>query len=173
MCLTYRNMIASAFDSLDRPSADREGCLAARRADVSSCRRVVDLVPATDRCAPGRHSTSRPKRFMDRLQATRATATGLPPTLISMMANHPKIREYDLSSLRFIMYGGSPTPLGILQSAVKAIDTTYIHGYGITETSGITTLAHPDDFNVVGSPEKLAMTASAGRAVPTHPASDS
>jgi long-chain acyl-CoA synthetase len=82
------------------------------------------------------------------------------------MANHPKIRDYDLSSLRFIMYGGSPTPLGILQKAVKALPTKYIHGFGITETSGITTLADPRDFFVEGTPEQLALTNNAGRAVP-------
>src|SRR2546423_10159803 len=64
------------------------------------------------------------------------------------------------------MYGGSPTPLGILQKAAKALPTRYIHGYGITETSGITTLADPDDFYVEGTPEQLALTNNAGRAVP-------
>ena len=82
------------------------------------------------------------------------------------MANHPKIGAYDLDSLRLILYGGSPTPLGILQKAVRAIPSTYIHGYGITETSGITTLAAAEDFCVEGPPERVALTASAGRAVP-------
>src|SRR5256714_15463557 len=64
------------------------------------------------------------------------------------------------------MYGGSPTPLGILQQAAKALPTRYIHGYGITETSGITTLADFKDFHVEGTPEQLALTNNAGRAVP-------
>jgi long-chain acyl-CoA synthetase len=64
------------------------------------------------------------------------------------------------------MYGGSPTPLGILQKAAKALPTQYIHGFGITETSGITTLADPKDFHVEGTPEQLALTNNAGRAVP-------
>jgi long-chain acyl-CoA synthetase len=41
-----------------------------------------------------------------------------------MMANHPNIGQYDLGSLRLVLYGGSPAPLGIMQRAVKAIDTT-------------------------------------------------
>jgi long-chain acyl-CoA synthetase len=82
------------------------------------------------------------------------------------MANHPKIGDYDLGSLRFIMYGGSPTPLGILQKAAKAIPTAYIHGYGITETSGITTLARPEEFRPGGTAEEVKLTATAGRPVP-------
>jgi long-chain acyl-CoA synthetase len=165
VCLTYRNMIASAFDSLVG--------LALNEKDVwlhgAPMFHLVDAwsiwaMPLIGAPQVTLHYT--PEGFMQVVQKTRATGTGLPPTLISMMANHPKIGAYDLSSLRFIMYGGSPTPLGILQRAVKGIATTYIHGYGITETSGITTLGHPDDFCVEGPAEKVAMTASAGRAVP-------
>src|SRR6185503_3078482 len=75
-------------------------------------------------------------------------------------------REFDLGSLRMIMYGGSPTPIGILQKAAKTLPSAYIHGYGITETSGITTLAQTEDFCVEGPPERLRLTGSAGRAVP-------
>jgi long-chain acyl-CoA synthetase len=107
-----------------------------------------------------------PEKMMEVVQQTKPTGAGVPPTLINMMANHPKIRQYDLSSLRFIMYGGSPTPLGILQKAAKALPTKYIHGFGITETSGITTLADPGDFFVEGTPEQLALTNNAGRPVP-------
>jgi long-chain acyl-CoA synthetase len=107
-----------------------------------------------------------PERLMQVVSSAKPSATALPPTLINMMANHPKISDYDLSSLRFIMYGGSPTPLAVLQKAVKTIQTQYIHGYGITETSGITTLLRPYEFCVEGSPEQVALTASAGRAVP-------
>jgi long-chain acyl-CoA synthetase len=107
-----------------------------------------------------------PEKMMEVVQRTRPTGAGVPPTLINMMANHPKIGQYDLSSLRLIMYGGSPTPLGILQKAAKALPTKYIHGFGITETSGITTLADSRDFYVEGTPEQLALTNNAGRPVP-------
>ena len=165
VCLTYRNMIASAFDSLIGLGLNDKdiwlhGAPMFHLVDAWS----IWAMPLIGAPQVTLHYT--PEGFMRTVQATRATATGLPPTLISMMANHPKIGQYDLGSLRMIMYGGSPTPLGILQRAVQAIDTSYIHGYGITETSGITTLAHPDDFCVEGPPEKVAMTASAGRAVP-------
>ena len=165
VCLTYRNMIASAFDSIVG--------LELRRDDIwlhaAPMFHLVDAwsvwsMPLLGATQVMVHFT--PEKMMEVVQRTRPTGAGVPPTLINMMANHPKIGQYDLSSLRFIMYGGSPTPLGILQKAARALPTKYIHGFGITETSGITTLADPADFYVEGTPEQLALTNNAGRAVP-------
>ena len=165
VCLSYRNMVASALDSIVG--------LALRADDVwlhaAPMFHLVDAwsiwsLPMLG--APQVTVAFTPERMMEVVQKTKSTGTGLPPTLINMMANHPKIGAYDLGSLRLILYGGSPTPLGILQKAVKTIRSTYIHGYGITETSGITTLAAAEDFCVEGPPERVALSASAGRAVP-------
>ncbi|MFO0986291.1 MAG: long-chain-fatty-acid--CoA ligase [Alphaproteobacteria bacterium] len=165
VCLTYGNMVASALDSIVG--------LALRPSDVwlhaAPMFHLVDAwsiwsLPMIGAPQVMLHFT--PERAMEVIQRTRPTGTGLPPTLINMMANHPKVGECDFSSLRLVLYGGSPTPLGILQKAVKTIDTTYIHGYGITETSGITTLADAEDFCVEGPAERVALTGSAGRAVP-------
>ena len=166
VCLTYGNMIASALDAiiglgLTERDIWLHGAPMFHLVDAWS----IWSMPLIGAPQVALHFT--PEGLMQVVERTKATGAGLPPTLINLMANHPKVGSYDLSSLRFIMYGGSPAPLGILQKAVKTIPTTYIHGYGITETSGITTLAHPDDFCVEGPEERVALTASAGRAV-TH-----
>jgi long-chain acyl-CoA synthetase len=165
VCLTYRNMIASALDSivglgLTYHDVWLHGAPMFHLVDAWS----IWSMPMIGAPQITVHFT--PERTMEAIQRTKATGVGLPPTLINMMANHPKIGSYDLGSLRFIMYGGSPTPLGLLKKAVEAIPTRYIHGYGITETSGITTLMRPEEFCVDGPEEKVKLTASAGRAVP-------
>jgi long-chain acyl-CoA synthetase len=165
VCLTYRNMIASAFDSIVGLELTRDDIWL----HAAPMFHLVDAwsiwsMPLLGAPQVMLHFT--PEKMMEVVQRTKPTGAGVPPTLINMMANHPKIRDYDLSSLRLIMYGGSPTPLGILQKAVKALPTKYIHGFGITETSGITTLADPKDFRVEGTAEQLALTSNAGRAVP-------
>ena len=142
VCLTYQNMIASALDAIvGLGLTDRDvwlhGAPMFHLVDAWS----IWSMPLIGAPQVTLHFT--PEGIMQVVQRTKATGAGLPPTLINLMANHPKIGSYDLSSLRFIMYGGSPAPLGILQKAAKTIPTTYIHGYGITETSGITTLAIP------------------------------
>jgi long-chain acyl-CoA synthetase len=165
VCLTYMNMYCSAFDAL--------AGLALSEQDIwlhaAPMFHLVDAwaiwsLPLVGAAQAIVHFT--PERFMETVARTKTTATALPSTLISMTAEHPKRGAYDLSSLRFIMFGGSPTPIGILQRAVKVLPTTYLHGYGITETSGITTLLSPTEFCVEGPPERIALTSSAGRAVP-------
>jgi long-chain acyl-CoA synthetase len=165
VCLTYRNMIASAFDSIVGLGLTREDIWL----HAAPMFHLVDAWSIWSMPLLGATQVMvqfTPEKMMEVVQQTKPTGAGVPPTLINMMANHPKIRQYDLSSLRFIMYGGSPTPLGILQKAAKALPTKYIHGFGITETSGITTLADPGDFFVEGTPEQLALTNNAGRPVP-------
>jgi long-chain acyl-CoA synthetase len=165
VCLTYGNMIASALDSIVGLELTRDDIWlhAAPMFHLVDAWSVwsMPLLGATQVMV---HFT--PERMMEVMQRTRPTGAGVPPTLINMMANHPKIGQFDLSSLRFIMYGGSPTPLGILQKAAKALPTKYIHGFGITETSGITALADPRDFFGEGTREQLALTNNAGRPVP-------
>jgi long-chain acyl-CoA synthetase len=165
VCLTHGNMIASALDSIVGLELTREDIWL----HAAPMFHLVDAwsvwsMPLLGAPQVMVHFT--PEKMMEVVQKARPTGAGVPPTLINMMANHPKIRDYDLSSLRLIMYGGSPTPLGILQKAAKALPTQYIHGFGITETSGITTLADPGDFRVEGTPEELALTHNAGRPVP-------
>lgn len=81
-----------------------------------------------------------PERMLGFVQNTRSTATALPPTLLNMVAGHPKAREFDLSSLRLIMYGGSPTTDSVIEHALDIFPSHFAHAYGITETSGIVTL---------------------------------
>ena len=101
VCLTYRNMIASAFDSLVGLALNEKdiwlhGAPMFHLVDAWS----IWAMPLIGAPQVTLHYT--PEGFMRTVQATRATATGLPPTLISMMANHPKIDEYDLGSLRLV-----------------------------------------------------------------------
>jgi long-chain acyl-CoA synthetase len=61
----------------------------------------------------------------------------LVPTMINMLINHPKLREFDLSSVRTCVYGGSPMPEAVLDGAVKNLPSWGFHQiYGMTETAG-------------------------------------
>ena len=165
VCLTFGNMIVSALDAvigLGLTYSDRwlHAAPVFHLVDAWSIW-AFPLMGAPQVCV-----AFAPEVYLKVVDGARPTATGLPPTLINMVANHPKFDRYDHSSIRLIMYGGSPTPLGILKTAMANIPTTYVQAYGITETSGITTLMRPEDFNPNGTPEQVAITASAGRPVP-------
>ncbi|WP_375779395.1 long-chain-fatty-acid--CoA ligase [Bradyrhizobium sp. ma5] len=96
------------------------------------------------------------------IEQTKATASGLPPTLIGMIANHGRLADFDISSMRLAIYGGSPMPEAVLRQALDKLPFDLVHGYGITETSGITTVLRPSS-----RAEALLRARSAGQRVPS------
>ncbi|MDH7799009.1 long-chain acyl-CoA synthetase [Beijerinckia sp. GAS462] len=165
VCLTSASMLASAIDSIiDMQLTEDDVFLHAAPLFHLVDAWAVWALPLIG--APQAVLHFAPGDFLAIVAATRATVTCLPATLINMLTAHPDVGRFDLTSLRFIAYGGSPTPLGILQRAVKMIPTRYIHSYGATETSGVITFARREDSNVDGNPDQLSRVASCGRAVP-------
>ena len=41
------------------------------------------------------------------------------PTMINMLVNHSAAGDFDLSSLKYILYGASPMPEGVLRKALE------------------------------------------------------
>lgn len=108
-----------------------------------------------------------PDRVLELIEKERVTITSLPATLIALIANHSDTSKYDLSSLTQIMYGGSPTPLGILQKAEKIFPSDmFLHTYGITETTGIACSLHPQDHKLIMPEGGVHRAASCGTPSP-------
>jgi long-chain acyl-CoA synthetase len=62
------------------------------------------------------------------------------PTMYTALVNHPKIPEFDLSSLRQCASGGAPLPVQVLQRFRELTGVTPREGYGLTETAPLGTL---------------------------------
>jgi long-chain acyl-CoA synthetase len=104
-----------------------------------------------------------PDRVLELIEKERVTITSLPATLIALIANHSDTSKYDLSSLTQIMYGGSPTPLGVLQKAEQMFPSDmFMHSYGITETTGIACCLQPADHDLTLGPDGIHRAASCG-----------
>ncbi len=71
----------------------------------------------------------------------------LAPAMIQAILQLPDVSRYDFSSLRNIHYGGSPISPPLLNSARAAFACGFTQGYGLTETTGITTLLRYDDHS--------------------------
>jgi len=82
-----------------------------------------------------------PELTMQVIQKQRVTTTILVPTMVNMLVNHPKVGNYDLSSLDRVLYGASPMPEAVITRALEVLPhTEFSQAYGQTETSPILTI---------------------------------
>jgi long-chain acyl-CoA synthetase len=67
------------------------------------------------------------------------------PTIFNAMRNHPKIGDYDLSTLKFVLSGGAALPIEV-KTGFDAVSrgAPVVEGYGLSETSPVAT-ANPLD----------------------------
>jgi long-chain acyl-CoA synthetase len=79
-----------------------------------------------------------PATCLDLIQRNKVTNLfAVPPALLAL-SNFPDVGKYDTSSLNMIMSGAAPLPQEVAQAAARALDTTVLQGYGMTETSPVT-----------------------------------
>jgi len=165
VCLTHRNMYAGGMDGVIALALTREDSwlhsgplfhLASSFAVWSA-----PTVGATQLVIQ-----FEPKRTIELIARERVTMTSLPGAILAMVADMPETRGSDIKSLRHIIYGGAPTPMGVLRKAAAALPPALTHAYGITETAGFVTSLPPRDHVFDGSERQLRRTASAGQATP-------
>lgn len=75
----------------------------------------------------------------DIIEATRPTISGAVPTvLMDLLHNRP---DADLSSIKYIVCGGSAVPRSLMEAYDKTFDTEVIQAWGMTETSPLGAIA--------------------------------
>jgi fatty-acyl-CoA synthase len=84
-----------------------------------------------------------PKLSLEAIQKHRATIIGQIPALFNMEWRLPDYPKYDLSSLRFAIYGGQAVPREFLVK-MKAMAPRIGTGLGLTETAGFCTYTNVD-----------------------------
>ena len=88
------------------------------------------------------------------IQDHRCTMTTLIATINVAIVNSPKTPEYDLSSLRLCLSGGSPVPAEIARRWEAITGHQLVEGYGLTETTAPTHCnpPHRPRYGTVGLP---------------------
>jgi long-chain acyl-CoA synthetase len=86
-----------------------------------------------------------PVAFMQAVAKYKITETVLVPTMLSLLLNHPRFGEFDLSSLKHLLYGASPMPLALMEDARRKLGCRFRQGYGMTETSPVLTFLDDED----------------------------
>ncbi|MHA2276814.1 MAG: AMP-binding protein, partial [Candidatus Kariarchaeaceae archaeon] len=62
------------------------------------------------------------------------------PTLYLALLMHPRIKDYDLTSLRACVSGSAPLPIEIMKNFEELTGAKVVEGYGLTETSPVVTV---------------------------------
>jgi len=75
------------------------------------------------------------------IQEYRVTHAVLVPTMINMLITFPAVHNYDLASLKTILYGASLMPDAVIARALQILPACgFAQGYGMTELAPIATL---------------------------------
>jgi long-chain acyl-CoA synthetase len=103
-----------------------------------------------------------PKVLLETIAKHRATIMFLVPAMVLFMLNVPSVGDIDLSSLRLILYGGSPIPVALLKRAMAGFNCGFGQCYGMTEVHGTITYLGAEDHD----PDNNTRLKSCGRGIP-------
>ncbi len=108
-----------------------------------------------------------PQAVLETIERDRISTMVLIPTMINFLLHYPKLKEYDLSSLRHITYGASPIAPDVLKKAIEIFGCQFGQGYGLTEASPLlTALTFEDHKEALADERKAKRLASCGKPVP-------
>jgi fatty-acyl-CoA synthase len=87
-----------------------------------------------------------PELVLEAVASERCTALHGVPTMFIAELEHPRFRQFDLSTLRTGIMAGSPCPLAIMRRVVSEMHMRELTiAYGMTETSPVSFQSHIDD----------------------------
>jgi len=93
-------------------------------------------------------------RVIDLIERERISMVPGAPTLFQSILNFPARHDRDLSSLRLAVTGGSVVPVELVRQIRTDLGfESVVTAYGLTESSGVVSICHPDD-----DPETIATT---------------
>lgn len=144
VCLTHRNLVASALDAIVGLELNgRDVWLHA-----SPMFHLVDAFAIWGvSLVGGRHVTAHfdPESFGPLVERERVTKTSLPPTLLDKIVREAPVSRYDLRSLDRISYGGSPMQDAVYRRCFESLGCSFLQAYGLTEGSGFVCHQMPED----------------------------
>jgi long-chain acyl-CoA synthetase len=87
-----------------------------------------------------------PDVWLSTIERFEVSVANLVPTMLAKLVNHPRIGDYNLSSLKRIIYGSSPINESILSSALETFKVDFYQTYAQTETGMLLVLKPADHF---------------------------
>lgn len=93
------------------------------------------------------------------LPAERISSMVTVPAVYALLLRHPDFADADVSGVRWVGYGGAPTPPALVRALRDSFGATVFNGYGMTETASLMT--------VLPDADAVAHADSVGYAVPS------
>src|ERR1700753_2033409 len=96
------------------------------------------------------------ERFCQIVQDFKITFVYLVPPIVLLLAKHPIVSKYDISSIRMVNSGAAPLTRELIEQVNKRFLLPIKQGYGLSETSPTTHTLNWEDWNkIYGSVGKL------------------
>jgi long-chain acyl-CoA synthetase len=92
-----------------------------------------------------------PDQALEIIERDGATIFQGVPTMYNAMLHSDRRDDFDTSSLRICMSGGSAMPAELMREFEKAFDCKILEGYGLSETSPVASFNHADRERKPGS----------------------
>jgi len=159
-CLTHRNLVATAYDTVTSLELTGDDCWL----HAPPMFHLVDAVAVWGvTLVGGRHVTGHfdPRTFGATVRRHKVTQTALPPTLLDMVLRTGIDRD-DYRSLNRLSFGGAPMPEPLFRRLSDAFGCPLTQSYGATEVSGGVCQQLPRDLLRNGG----AFTNSVGQPLP-------
>ena len=96
------------------------------------------------------------EKFCKAIQDEKATYAYVAPPIVLLLAKHPCVENYDLSSMRMMNSGAAPLTRELSEAVYARIKVPIKQGYGMSELSPTTHIQQWEDYKAkVGSVGKL------------------
>ncbi len=162
--LTHGNLIANSRNTIVELQLDRNcnllGILPMFHIAISVVFTVV-MIGAKVTFLHGFDLTA----ILETIEKERITALGFTPIMFLFLLEHPTIDQYDLSSVKDIIYATAPMPPDLLTRCMKKLNCNFIQFFGMTEMSPVMTMLVAEDHVLEGPEYKVRWLGSAGRPV--------
>src|SRR5581483_9809505 len=91
-------------------------------------------------------------RVLARVQEEKVTVLPGAPTLYQSILDHPRLRDYDLSSLRVAVTGAADIPVELIRRIHEELPfSVIVSGYGLTEGGTASSTDPGDEFEAIAT----------------------
>tara|TARA_B100000315_G_scaffold258633_2_gene311491 strand:+ start:2304 stop:3827 length:1524 start_codon:yes stop_codon:yes gene_type:complete len=106
-----------------------------------------------------------PAGFLETIAVNQVSVTVTVPAMLMGVVGGLNVADFDVSSLRILMYGASPMAFEWTERVANAFpETDFLNCYGLTETSPDLTIFNPDEFRAaIESGDRNGSVTSVGK----------